>query len=154
MTQGRPTGSQRTDSELDRYQTELEGILSRFTHTRDGIHINRADDAVFRQYVHELVDLFSDTLGSSNRYSPQVAQEANEGVSNFTGSPSYKSVENILSIVRAARTRLLGTPTHFRMAKQFEILGLGRTSLSFTVEMKRSGASLRTSSRMSSGSIL
>lgn len=92
-------------SEIKRYEVELAGILSRFRKTRDGIHIGQNDDPILRQYVRELMDLFSDALGR-NSYSQQIAAEFNEGVSNFSGSPSYKCVENILSIVRAAMTRL------------------------------------------------
>lgn len=92
-------------AELKRYETDLSAILSRFTRTRDGIHIARGDDPLFRQYVRELIDLFNDALGQ-NSYSHQIAGEFNDGISNFIGSPSYKSVENILSVVRAALTRL------------------------------------------------
>lgn len=96
-------------AELRRYEGDLAGILSRFTRSHDGIHIGRGDDPLFRQYVRELVDLFNDVLGS-NAYSAQIVGEFNEGVSNFIGSPSYKSVENILSVVRASLTRLTRNP--------------------------------------------
>jgi len=105
------------DAELHRYERELKGILSRFTRNRDGIHIDRADDPMFRQYVQELYNFFCDIAGSNNNYSRQIAREANEGVSNFIGSPSCKSVENILSIVRAARTRFARDPNAFSGAK-------------------------------------
>ena len=64
---------------------------------------------MYRQYVRELVDLFNDVLGP-NSYSRQVADEANRGVSNYINSPSYKSVENIIAVVRAAQTRLSRNP--------------------------------------------
>lgn len=96
-------------AEIKRYETELSGILSRFTRSRDRIHIGRGDDPLFRQYVRELMDLFNDILGQ-NSYSHQIAGEFNDGVSNFVGSPSYKSVENILSVVRAALTRFARNP--------------------------------------------
>lgn len=95
--------------ELNRYESELSGILTRFTHSRDGIHIGQGDDPTFRQYVRELIDLFNDAL-SQNSYSRQIASEFDDGVSNFTGSPSYKSVENILAVVRAALTRFTKNP--------------------------------------------
>ena len=81
--------------EVKRYDSELAGILSRFKSDRSGIHIASGDDPIFRQYVHELVDLFNDVLGQ-NSYSHQIVAEFNEGVSNFVRSPSFKSVENIL----------------------------------------------------------
>jgi predicted nucleotide-binding protein len=96
-------------AEIKRYETDLAGILSRFTRNRDGIHIGHGDDPLFRQYVRELVDLFNDILGQ-NSYSRQIADEFNVGVSSFVGSPSYKSVENILSVVRAALTRFTRSP--------------------------------------------
>jgi predicted nucleotide-binding protein len=96
-------------SEFQRYETELAGVLSRFKRTRDGIHIEQNDGPLLRQYARELIDLFNDTLGS-NSYSNQIAAEYQEGVSNWTGSPSYKSVENILSTVRAALTRFNRNP--------------------------------------------
>jgi diguanylate cyclase (GGDEF)-like protein len=96
-------------AELKRYETELAAILSRFTRTRGSIHIGEGDDPLFRQYVGELIDLFNDALGQNN-YSRQIAGEFNDGISNFVESPSFKSVENILSIVRAASTRFFRNP--------------------------------------------
>lgn len=96
-------------AEIKRYETHLAGILSRFTHNRDGIDIGHGDDPLFRQYVRELVDLFNDILGQ-NSYSRQIVGEFDVGISNYVGSPSYKSVENILSVVRAALTRFTRSP--------------------------------------------
>lgn len=96
-------------AEIRRYESELEGILSRFSHGQEGIHINRGDDPLLRQVVRELVDLFNDALGS-NSYSSQIIKDFNEGVANYFNTPSYKSVENILAIVRAAITRFSRSP--------------------------------------------
>lgn len=96
-------------SELERYEKAIEGILSRFRHDRSGIYIGDGDDPLFRQYVREIVDLFNDMLGT-NTYSAQIEKEANEGVSNFYGTPSFKSVENIRSVLRAALTRFNRNP--------------------------------------------
>src|SRR3972149_1008736 len=96
-------------AEIKRYESELDGILSRFSRTRDDIHIGHGDDPIFRQFVCELIDLFNDVLGQ-NSYSNQIIGEFNDGISNFVGSPSYKSVENILSVVRAALTRFTRNP--------------------------------------------
>ena len=92
-------------AEIDDYITKLEGVLSRFTQDRNGIHIADGDDGLLRQCVRELMDLFDDSLGPSNAYSVQIADDFNVGVTNFFSSPSYKSVENILASIRAARTR-------------------------------------------------
>jgi len=96
-------------AEIRQYESELEGILSRFSHEREGIHINRGDDPLLRQVVRELVDLFNEALGS-NSYSSQIIKDFNEGVANYFKTPSYKSVENILAIVRAAITRFSRSP--------------------------------------------
>lgn len=108
-------------AELKRYESELAGILGRFSRTRDVIHIGRGDDPRFRQYVRELVDLFNDVLGR-NSYSAQIANEFNEGVSNSVRTPSFKSVENIISIVRAALTRLERNPGLLERKKSEESL--------------------------------
>lgn len=108
-------------AELERYESELSGILSRFSRTRSGIHIGRDDDPLFRQYVRELIDLFNDILGK-NTYSAQIEGEFNEGVSNYIGSPSFKSVGNILSVVRASITRLTRNPDLLLRKKSEESL--------------------------------
>jgi len=94
---------------LRRYERELQAILHRFTRSQGGIHIDRGDDPAYRQFVHELVDLLNDGLGP-NAYSRNIARIANEGVRNYTGSPSYKSVEDIISVVRSAITRVERNP--------------------------------------------
>ncbi len=94
---------------LERYESDLSGILSRFTKTRDRISSGRDDDPRNRQIVQELADLFNDSLGR-NTYSHSIANIANEGVSNFFHSPSFKSVEDIISVVRSAITRIKRNP--------------------------------------------
>ena len=94
---------------LQQYESDLSEILARFTRARDGIHINRNDDPRYRQIVQELVDLCTDALGQ-NQYSRNIANIANEGVSNFTHSPSLKSVEDIISVLRSAITRIKRNP--------------------------------------------
>jgi len=95
--------------ELQRYERGLTDILAGFSSSSSGLHIASDDDPKFRQCVRELIDLFNDALGR-NSYSAQIAEEANTGVSNWLNSPSYKSVENILSVVRASLTRLRRNP--------------------------------------------
>lgn len=104
-----PTGAVQIADEVKKYEQELADILARFSHAHDGIHISAEDDPILRQYVRELIDLLNDALGK-NSYSRQIAAEFNEGISNFYHSPSYKSVENILGIVRAVLTRLARNP--------------------------------------------
>jgi len=94
---------------LEQYEIQLSGILSRFTKTRDSIYINGNDDPKYRQIAQELIDLFNDNLGA-NQYSRSISEFANAGVSNFTGSPSFKSVEDIISLLRSAITRIKRNP--------------------------------------------
>src|SRR4030042_2800419 len=91
--------------EIEKYQATLSGILSRYAN----YHIKSGDGPLLRQVVRELIDLFNDALGT-NSYSSQIAGEFKVGVFNYTGAPSYKSVENIISVVRAAITRLKRNP--------------------------------------------
>jgi uncharacterized protein (TIGR02391 family) len=94
---------------LERYEHDLLGILSRFTKTRDRISIDHNDDPKYRQIVQELADLLNDSLGR-NTYAHSIANIANKGVSNFFQSPSFKSVEDIISVLRAAITRIKRNP--------------------------------------------
>jgi len=108
-------------AEIKRYEKLLAGVLSHFTKDREGIHIGKGDDPLLRQYVQELIDLFNDALGQNN-YSAQIRGDFNEGVSHFLGSPSYKSVENILTVVRAALTRFERNPEMLTKKKAEESL--------------------------------
>jgi uncharacterized protein (TIGR02391 family) len=92
---------------LEQYEAELSGILSRFSNSN---HINQDDDPKYRQIVQELVDLLNDNLGR-NQSSTSIATIANNGVSNFTQSPSFKSVEDIISVLRSVITRIKRNPS-------------------------------------------
>lgn len=48
---------------LREYEIELDEILSRFTHTRDAIHIASEDGSRFEQIVVELCDFYDDVFG-------------------------------------------------------------------------------------------
>jgi hypothetical protein len=98
-----------TIAEFAEYERRLVSILEGFTETRDAIHIDKDDDPLYRQYVQELIDLFDDSMGK-NDYSRQIDNFFQEGIRNYVGSPSHKSVENILGVVRAALTRLRRRP--------------------------------------------
>ena len=98
---------------LKEYDVELEGIRSRFTKTSDGIHIDQDDKYRLRGLVTELVDLLKDHIPGSGQHISLIANSYNEGISNWLGSPSYASVEEILSIVRAVVTRVERNPGLF-----------------------------------------
>jgi hypothetical protein len=92
-------------AEFAKYERQLASILDGFIETRDAINIDKDDDPRYRQYAQELIDLFNDMMGD-NAYSKRISSEFSAGMENFTGSPSYKSVENILGVLRAALTRM------------------------------------------------
>lgn len=96
-------------AELERYEAELARILRGFKRTSSGIYIGEGDDPLYRQYARELADLYNDALGQ-NVYSRQLSDEYSEGFGMY-GAPSFKGVENILSVVKASLTRLRRSPT-------------------------------------------
>jgi predicted nucleotide-binding protein len=95
-------------AEIERYEAELARILRGFKRTSSGIYIGEGDDPLYRQYARELVDLYNDALGQ-NVYSRQLSAEYSEGFGMY-GAPSFKGVENILSVVKASLTRLRRSP--------------------------------------------
>jgi predicted nucleotide-binding protein len=92
-------------ADLAQYERRISGILSRF---RD-YKIADPDVDIFSQVIIETADLLTDALGS-NSYSTNIMHLYNYGVQNYTGRPSYKSVTEILSVIRAAHTRLTRNP--------------------------------------------
>ncbi len=95
--------------ELVRYRDELTKIKNRFNRTNSGIHINNEDDPRLRTFVIELMDLINDSI-SENKYSLLIQRTFNAGISNFLQSPSYKSVEDIISILDSIITRIKRNP--------------------------------------------
>lgn len=93
----------------NKYKSQLEDIISRFTESRDSLDINTEDDPIYRQKVIELIDLFNDNFNDTS-YSDQIRHFFNEGVATFYQSPSYKSVENIIGVVGAVITRVERNP--------------------------------------------
>lgn len=94
---------------LEAYLTQLREILSRFQRSRDSLHIQHGDQAKLQQLVVELRDLFNDALGN-NDYGAMVVDAFNNGTSNYFGTSSYASVEQVISISSAAQTRVVGNP--------------------------------------------
>lgn len=94
---------------LRRYEEELRDMLERFTRTKNGVDIGAGDSSRFEQIVVELRDLYDDSLGR-NSYSSMTVNAFNEGIDNFTRSPSYRSVERVKGIVSSVVTRLERNP--------------------------------------------
>jgi hypothetical protein len=96
--------------ELEKYATELEGILGRFSKTRDGVHIHQDDDGRFKQIIHEVKDIFDDHMQDGDGYAGQLVAFANDSMANWLGSPSYTGVENVKGLVASALLRLKRNP--------------------------------------------
>lgn len=101
---------------LTRYKGELEGILSRFKKTSEGIYIDKKDDARFRELALELRDFFDDTFVDGRRHSLPVVSYFNESIANYTGSPSYHGVESVKGVVASALTRVQRNPLALKKA--------------------------------------
>jgi hypothetical protein len=98
--------------ELERYRAEFTGIMERYVHGHNSLSIKREDDPRFRSFVIEIIDLLNDTFGK-NQYSPLINQIFNEGISNYIQTPSYKSVEDIVSVIDSVITRLKRNPDFY-----------------------------------------
>jgi hypothetical protein len=97
-------------SALEGYNRELEGILSRFEKTRDGIHIHSEDDGRFREMALELLHLFDDEFVDARRHTRALIEYFNDSTHNYIGSPSYRGVENVKGVVAAALLRVQRNP--------------------------------------------
>jgi len=104
------TYEQVVQRELLRYKFQLGKILSRFKRTKDGIHIGDGDDSRFHQTVIELSDFLNDVFGPNNHYSKNIVNYYNEGITNFTGSPSLNSVQRVKDLTAAVYTRISRNP--------------------------------------------
>jgi hypothetical protein len=90
---------------LEDYRDDLTGIMERFVHRRNSYDIQREDDPRYRTIVIEVIDVINDIIGD-NKYSQLVYQLFHEGISNFMQTPSYKSIEDIVSVIDSVITWL------------------------------------------------
>ncbi len=96
---------------LKTYETSLGAILSRFTKTRNAVHIAADDSANFRQIALELRDFFNDELVEGRRYGEMVLNAYANSVSNWLGTPSFHGVETVKDIVTTVLTRVKRSPS-------------------------------------------
>lgn len=95
---------------LDQYITRLEGLLAAFVQLRSGgIHLRPDDEALARQTIQELLDLFNDNI-RNNPYSMRVAGIANEGIAGYPAQVSKHCVQELLSLVLAVKARVERNP--------------------------------------------
>jgi hypothetical protein len=112
VSQGIKMTSEQLIQELERYRSELTGIMGRFVSRRNSYDIQREDDPRYRTFVIEIIDLLNDSIGK-NQYSPIINQIFNEGITNYLQTPSYKSIEDIVSVINSVITRLKRNPDFY-----------------------------------------
>jgi hypothetical protein len=101
---------------LERYISEFDGILARFTKSHDSIDIRPTDESRLREIVLELRDLFVDNFSDGTRHASPLLAYFEDSLSNFFGSPSYRGVDNMKGVVVAALARLRSNPLALRVA--------------------------------------
>jgi hypothetical protein len=112
---------------LEGYRSELQGILSRFKRTRDGVYIELEDHGRFTELVLELRDLFNDAFVEGHRHANPLITAYNDSVSNFSGSPSYRGVEDVKGVVASALVRIQRNPAALKAAISTEQILAGTT---------------------------
>jgi hypothetical protein len=66
-----------------------------------------------REIATELVDFINDHIPNSAHHASMVASYYNQGISNWLGSSSYASVEEIRGVVKSLKTRIERNPSLF-----------------------------------------
>jgi len=97
---------------LERYRFNLVEIMGRFVKGHNSYRIRREDDPSYRTFIIEIIDLLTDAMGD-NKYSKMIAAKFQEGTYNQLQTPSYKSIEDIVSIIDSVITRLKRTPDFY-----------------------------------------
>lgn len=92
-------------------------MLSRFTKTRDGIYMARDDGGRYQEIGLELIDLFRDEVVDGLHHAKITADYFNESTHTYSGSPSYRGVENIRGVVNAMLSRVKRSPACLRSAQ-------------------------------------
>jgi len=91
---------------LEDYKKEFMGILVNYIDTPSGaLTMRYEDEPIYKQKIIEIKDFLNDILGE-NEYVREINQTYLLGMKNFLNSPSYSSVENVISIISAAITRI------------------------------------------------
>jgi hypothetical protein len=75
---------------LESYESELAAILSRFSKSREGIHINATDHPRFKEIVIQVRDLMVDEFVESERHTQPLISYFNDAISTYTGSPFFR----------------------------------------------------------------
>ena len=91
---------------LEDYKKEFMGILVNYVDTpSSALTMRYEDESIYEQKIIEIKDFFDDILGE-NKYSREIDKTYISGMNNYISSPSYSSVESVVSIISAAITRI------------------------------------------------
>lgn len=86
--------------------------MGRFVRRPNSYRINREDDPIYRTFIIEIIDLLNDSMGN-NKYSKMISSTYQQGIYNEFQIPSYKSIEDIVSIINSVITRLERNPDFY-----------------------------------------
>ena len=111
---------------LQGYSCEIEEMLPRFTKSHHSLHIDRDDGNRFRVLVNEFIDLVNDHIPNGKNATRLVIDFYNHGVSNFTQTSSYASLEEVKGAIDSLILRIERNPTFF--AEHQEQIGSDNTS--------------------------
>lgn len=95
---------------LDDYIERLGGLRASFQRSlSDGFYLSSEQEALAKQSIQELLDLFNDNI-RGNAYSVRVADIAKQWISGYPARVSPKCIDELLSLVRAVKTRVERSP--------------------------------------------
>lgn len=92
-------------------------MLGRFKKSHSGIYMADGDEGRFREIGVELIDLFRDEVVDGLHHAKIIANYFNESTQTYTGSPSYRGVENVKGVVNAMLARVKRSPACLRSAQ-------------------------------------
>ncbi|MDG1081095.1 MAG: hypothetical protein P8P14_01805 [Porticoccaceae bacterium] len=95
--------------DLQEYLTELRNMQERFYVSHNNMFMHESDRDRFHQISIEITDLLDNLLGS-NQYSSTIFSAYQNGLHNFSGTPSFHSVKQIDTCISAALTRIKRKP--------------------------------------------
>ncbi|WP_250454476.1 hypothetical protein [Caballeronia sp. ATUFL_M2_KS44] len=101
---------------VERYSAELSAMLDRFKKNETGINMAKGDEGRYREIGVELTDLFRDEL-VDGVHAQMAANRFNESIRTYTGSPSYRGVENLRGVANAVIARVNRSPACLRSAQ-------------------------------------
>jgi hypothetical protein len=105
--------------QLERYRFNLVEIMGRYVRGNNSYRIRREDDPIYRTFIIEIIDLLNDSFGK-NKYSLLINNTFMDGTNNMLQTPSYKSVEDIVSVIDSAITRIKRNPD-FNIKKEEQL---------------------------------